>query len=347
MSEYTYAVGDWGGTNFRGAISTADNIGEVHHYECKDFQGPVTLLRTFLDDAKVDVSDLSGLVLAVAGPADDPENFKFSNNNHFNAANFSAVGKTLGVPVILCNDFSAQAYAAADLKWYELKQIAGPENVKIPGELWDKTAPHNSMPVIQVPPKNRFIIAGPGTGLGMCTLNVSGAHITVMEGEGGHANFAPQNDEEYEIISSIRQNTNSPVSYEMLASGPGLVNIYKAVTDDWESTIKPQEITAFQDSEEDKIKAVSICISAFARAVGTAMLVTQAKGGVIIPAGSIVSSLGDRFDVALFRQSLETNDFQSKAPDKNPAANLPVYIMQKKETGLWGAHVYAQTLTAG
>ena len=69
---------------------------------------------------------------------------------------------------------------------------------------------------------------GPGTGLGVCALVGTEHGVTVIEGEGGHADFAPTNAEEALVLDVLSARFGR-VSIERLLSGDGLLNIYGAL----------------------------------------------------------------------------------------------------------------------
>ena len=69
-----------------------------------------------------------------------------------------------------------------------------------------------------------------GTGLGECILFWNGSRYQPMPSEGGHADFAPNNDNEIELLRYLRSHYLH-VSYERVLSGPGLHAIYDFVRD--------------------------------------------------------------------------------------------------------------------
>lgn len=73
-------------------------------------------------------------------------------------------------------------------------------------------------------------VVAPGTGLGHALLVTEGEQYQVLPSEGGHANFAPSNDEEFELAHFLRKKL-SFVSVESVLSGPGLMNIYEFLRD--------------------------------------------------------------------------------------------------------------------
>ena len=85
---------------------------------------------------------------------------------------------------------------------------------------------------VGTPPLHNQAIAliAAGTGLGESILFWNGSRYQPMPSEGGHADFAPNNDNEIELLRHLRSNYLH-VSYERVVSGPGLHAIYDYVRD--------------------------------------------------------------------------------------------------------------------
>src|SRR4029079_9098727 len=103
----------------------------------------------------------------------------------------------------------------------------------------DLQAMAHSVPVLQ-PSELRVIQSGEalrggnmaliaaGTGLGEALLhNVDGRFIP-SPSEGGHADFAPRNESEIDVLRDITRHAGR-ASVESVVSGPGLINIHRAV----------------------------------------------------------------------------------------------------------------------
>jgi glucokinase len=110
------------------------------------------------------------------------------------------------------NDFVGIGYGLLALKPDELETVfAG-----------TKSDPHGVKAVI-----------GAGTGLGECFLTYNGKEYDVYPAEGGHTDFAPRNQTEFEILqyclANIKGDDGKPidrVSVERVTSGTGMKNIY-------------------------------------------------------------------------------------------------------------------------
>jgi glucokinase len=79
-------------------------------------------------------------------------------------------------------------------------------------------------------PGHRALIAA-GTGLGMAGIFWDGRTYRPIASEGGHADFAPSDDIEIDLLRYLTEKFNGHVSYERALSGPGLYNIYSFLRD--------------------------------------------------------------------------------------------------------------------
>jgi glucokinase len=75
-------------------------------------------------------------------------------------------------------------------------------------------------------------VIAPGTGLGEAFLTWDGTRYRTHASEGGHADFAPTNPLEIELLRYLQQGLGlEHVSYERVCSGRGLPNIYAYLKD--------------------------------------------------------------------------------------------------------------------
>ena len=72
---------------------------------------------------------------------------------------------------------------------------------------------------------NAAVIAA-GTGLGQAYLHRVNGRLLAVASEGGHADFAPRTDREFELARMLRD-SNGRAEVEQVISGPGLVNIHR------------------------------------------------------------------------------------------------------------------------
>jgi glucokinase len=74
--------------------------------------------------------------------------------------------------------------------------------------------------------KGNIAVIAAGTGLGEAFLCWDGSQHHPMASEGGHADFAPRNDREVDLLRYLQKQFGRHVSYERVLSGPGIHNIY-------------------------------------------------------------------------------------------------------------------------
>jgi glucokinase len=70
------------------------------------------------------------------------------------------------------------------------------------------------------------VVIAAGTGLGEAMLYFDGERHHPIASEGGHGDFAPQTDQEVELLKYLRERFGGHVSYERILAGPGLYNLY-------------------------------------------------------------------------------------------------------------------------
>lgn len=146
---------------------------------------------------------LTAACLGVAGPISD-------NHSHTTISAWVVDGQTiakqLNIPhVQLLNDLETTAYAVLWLRPDELEVLN-----------------------VGNPPKKRQALAliAAGTGLGEYVLFWDGQPYRPVPSEGGHADFAPDSDQEIDLLRYLRAQYLH-VSYERILPGPGLQAIYE------------------------------------------------------------------------------------------------------------------------
>jgi glucokinase len=77
-----------------------------------------------------------------------------------------------------------------------------------------------------------FAILAPGTGLGQAysVLGADGRHHP-FPSEGGHVEFAPKDELEFDLLKYLQEKLHKRVSIERVLSGPGIMNIYSFLRD--------------------------------------------------------------------------------------------------------------------
>lgn len=309
MSKYAL-VGDVGGTNARMALCRLDNgeIEQIITYSGLDFQSLEAVVAHYLSSLDVVVKDAS---IAIACPITGDW---VAMTNHSWAFSIAEMKSNLGLDHLeIINDFTAVSMAIPMIKPEHLIQFGG-----------DK-------PVADKP----IAVYGAGTGLGVSHLVHVDKRWVSLPGEGGHVDFAPNSEEEGIILDVLRAEIGH-VSAERVLSGPGLVNLYRAIVkadNRVPENYKPSDVTerALDDSCTDCRRALSLFCVIMGRFGGNLALNLGTFGGVFI-AGGIVPRFMEFFKASGFRAA-----FEDKGRFKEYVKDIPVYLIVHDQPGLLGA----------
>jgi glucokinase len=309
-------VADIGGTNARFAIHdpNSDTLSKVivlSVAQHPNFIGALLHLLAHIEQMLEWQPLPDACCLAVACPV-DREIIEFTNSDwHFAK---SEVKQALGgCQLEAINDFSAIAYAVPHLGVSEWKQIGGGTG----------------------DPLKPIGILGPGTGLGMCCLINTENGPLVIDGEGGHMDFAPIDDREIEILK-VLQNKFERVSAERLVSGSGLVNIYQALC---ELQAQPSQFDSAEavsnaalDQDDDIAReALEIFCRVLGSTASNLALVTGARAGIYI-AGGIAPRILDFLERSDLRDR-----FNAKGRFQYYVEDIPLRVITRDHLGLFGA----------
>ncbi|MBK7937171.1 MAG: glucokinase [Lewinellaceae bacterium] len=184
-------------------------------YPSRQFGSLAEAVRTFMAGSSSRPERFS---IAFAGPVQEGKAYATNLGWHLDTR---LLIEELGIPqVFLINDLEAEAYGLAALTEKDLVTI-------YPGK---------------AQPKGNAAIIAPGTGLGEAGLYWDGAVLHPFATEGGHTDFAPRNDFDWELLQYL-QNKYGHVSWERVVSGLGICNIYDFLRDvkNWEEPAEVQE----------------------------------------------------------------------------------------------------------
>jgi len=312
-------LADVGGTNARFALARP-GAGELDHsvsYAVSDFPDLYGALRRYLAEVAERQAIASMPVaacLAVACPVRG-DRLRFTNN-HWTVER-SRVGDMLGgAEVALINDFAAVGHAVTGLGVGDWRQFGGGE-------------PESGRPIA---------VLGPGTGLGACSLiPVRGGYV-VVEGEGGHADFAPVDPTEIAVLQLLSTRFGR-VSIERVLSGGGLVNVYHALAQlEGVAPVhkSPAAITAAAQAAADPVaqRTLGLFCSVLGSVAGNMALHLGAQGGVYI-AGGIAPRILPLLEGGEFRRR-----FEAKGRYRDYLAPVPLRVVLKENLGLLGAMRY-------
>src|SRR5262249_18170403 len=199
---------------------------------------------------------------------------------------------------------------------------------------------------------NKALIAA-GTGLGQAILYDDGRHFRALPSEGGHADFAPRDDLEIELLRFLLARFGH-VSYERVLSGPGLFNIYRflkesrgmaeppwlaerfAAGDDPAATIST---AALAKQAEICCTALDSFVSIYGAEAGNMALRFKSVRGLYV-GGGIAPKILQKLKDGTFMRS-----FLDKGRYTELLAAMPVQVVLNPKAGLRGAAYYAAFLS--
>ncbi len=299
-------IADIGGTNARFALLVGDDARDEIVLKCADYPDFASAVRYYLSQVGADKDSKrpKEAAVAIAGPITGDH---IRMTNHVWEFSAARTRKDLSLSrLIILNDFTALAMAIRHLPAHELEPIGG------------------GRPVAGAP----LALIGPGTGLGVSGLIPAGEHWIPLQGEGGHATLSVMNEREMAVLRQLHQRF-SHVSAERVISGPGLVNLYEAISvleRKVPDQLTPKEITrrASESSCARCMEAVSMFCALFGTMAGNLVLTLGAVGGLYI-GGGVVSHLG-----RLFRSSPFRDRFEDKGRYAEYLGNVPVYLIKSE-----------------
>lgn len=311
---YPYLVADIGGTNARFALVT-DKQNQQFKLE------HICILRagnypTLSDAIREYLSSIQGvkpkaMCVAIAGPVTE-DSVRMTNLSwEFSC---SAVAKEFGISdFIAINDFAAVAAACAQITAEHLVTIKSGEGN---------------------PTANRAVF-GAGTGLGVAGLIYHRGRWLPNPSEGGHVNIAPATAFEAEVVKAAIDQLGH-ASAESFISGPGLVNLYRAICAVRGTTpreIKPADITEGALHGGDKLyHEVLTTFCSFAGSfAGNLALTYGAKGGIFM-AGGVMPRFAD-----FLKASPYAERFAAKGIMSHYVEPIPAYLITHPETAFVGA----------
>lgn len=324
-------AGDVGGTKTNLGLFRVGEEGGLERVVDKrlpsaDYDGLPALLRAFVESKDVDLGTVEAACFGVAGPVvgnhADPPNLPWDVDG-------DAVAEDLGLHrALVINDLVATGFGLEILDADQLETLQ-------PGD--------------PDPEGNRVLVAA-GTGLGGCPIQRVDDRWLPMEGEPGHADFAPRNEDEFDLLRYLRhQRGLDRVSVERVVSGSGLVSLYEYLGDRGMEgspgcAVRVQELQEAGEDPAPEIteaalesrcpraeRALEMFVSAYGAAVGNLALVTFAVGGVYL-GGGIAPKILEHLKQGPFLES-----FHAKGRFREVMERMPVTVLLEPETALWGA----------
>jgi len=323
-------AGDVGGTKVHLALYDFINGKLVYNrdqrFAAKEYSGLEEIVNEFLGANKV-----TAACFGVPGPVRNGRlrltNLPWTLDSH-------ELSASLGIThVFLINDLEANGYGVAELSPDQIFTLSEGDASQI---------------------GNRALIAA-GTGLGEALLIWNGRAHTPYPSEGGHADYAPRNEDEIDLLRFLKQKYNGRISYERVISGMGLTSIYEFLRDVRgmeESPKVAEQIAAAHDpntvitelalaaKSEICEKALDMFVSAYGAEAGNMALKLLSVGGVYI-GGGIAPRILEKLKDGTFMKA-----FTDKGRLSQLLINMPVRVILDSRAALLGAAAYAEARAA-
>jgi glucokinase len=317
-------AGDIGGTKTNVALFEVGEgtVGQPlaqHSYPSGRYDSLEAILKDFVQTQRP--ASITHACFGIAGPV---------VRGHVDATNLTwevydfKLAEAIDLPSVrLINDLEATAYGIGEL---------GPEQLYTLNEGEGQRAGH------------RALIAA-GTGLGMAAIYFDGAAFHPMPSEGGHIDFAPRNEREFELMNYLREQIGGRVSYERVLSGMGIHNIYSFLRDRGygeEPAWLAEEIrtgdpsaaisrAALTGKSELASRALEIFVEVYGAMAGNLALLLKSVGGLYIGGGIAPKIMPKLTDGTFMR------NYGDKGRMSGLVMSIPVRVILDDKTALYGA----------
>lgn len=307
-------VVDMGGTSVRVAVEVDGRLLHAARVPTAELGGDAApWLRAWLDALPMRPCAAG---IAVAGPVTDPARAALTN------ARLALETRDLGLPAVLLNDLHAAAMGVDRVPAEGLVHLGGP----------------TSRPGLPL------AVLGVGTGLGEAVR----LGEVVLPGEGGHAAFAPVDDEQLALHAFLRQR-HGYVDWEHVASGSALVDLLafaEAVHGRGPQVAaalaagRPVAAVVVDLAAQDPAcgTALRLCLTALGVEAGNMALRHLAQGGLWL-VGGVAARLRPWLTDGPFHQA-----FLARGRFTALAAQVPRMLVLDDDVGLRGAAVVAGRL---
>lgn len=319
-----YLAGDIGGT--KTVLSLYANEDQKMRsivskkYKSADYQNLEDIVKEFSDEHP---TKIESACFGIAGPI---------TNNICKATNLpwiidaKKMERDLDIPkVFLINDLEANAYGIKTLDSSSFCSLNQGESNN-----------HGNLALISA-----------GTGLGEAGFFYNGKTTIPFACEGGHTDFAPQDDEEIDLLKYLKAKFGH-VSYERILSGPGFYELYLFYTEKLKRPLSNKVENRSKDADPSVIiskeavnKTCPTCCEVMKRFVkiygaesGNLILKMGATGGLFIGGGIAPKIL----------EALKKKEFMDSMTNKGRFEKLlkkvPVQVVLDEGTALKGAAYY-------
>ena len=323
-------AGDVGGTKVHLALYDFTN-GKLAHkrenrFPAKEYGGLEAIVKEFLGSDQA-----SAACFGVPGPVRDG---RLRLTNLPWTLDSRELSASLGIQhVFLINDLEANGYGIAELQPDQIYTLSEGDPSQI---------------------GNRALIAA-GTGLGEGLLTWNGRLHIPYPSEGGHADYAPRNEDEIDLLRYLKQKYNGRISWERVISGMGMTNIFEFLRD-----VRGMEVSrdlaekievahdgnavitemALAGKSEICEKTMDMFVSAYGAEAGNLALKILSVGGLYI-GGGIAPRILEKLKDGTFMKA-----FADKGRLSQLLINMPVRVILESRAAVLGAAGYAEARAA-
>jgi glucokinase len=336
-------AGDIGGTKTilrlvkATSVTVQENLYE-ERFVSAGFPDLVPIVETFLHNAVAKLGPIAAIERAcfgIAGPV-------VANTSEVTNLGWSLQGDRIGqelniAKVTLINDFASVGYGVLGLSDADLITVQVGESVT--------EAP--------------IAVIGAGTGLGQGFLVHSPSGYQVFSSEGGHSDFAPRTELEFQLSRYLLEKFRvNRLSVERVVSGQGIVSIYQFLRDrgsakesvaigaairQWESemgqgtkSVDPGAVIAagaLGDRDPLCVQTMQMFVEAYGAEAGNLALKLLPYGGLYI-AGGIAAKI-----LSLMEDGTFLSAFLHKGRMRSLLEKVPVHLVLNPQVGLIGSAV--------
>jgi glucokinase len=244
--------------------------------------------------------------------------------------------------ITLINDFAAVGYGILGLESNDLYTL-------------QQATPQPEAPIA---------VLGAGTGLGEGFLIKHGEQYQVFASEGGHTDFAPRTEIEFQLLQYLRDKYDvQRISVERVVSGQGIVAIYQFLRDrkvaqespeigqiirTWEQetgqtekSVDPAAVianAALEKSDRLCEQTLQMFVEAYGAEAGNLALKLLPYGGLYVAGGIAAKILG------LMQEGSFLRAFSHKGRVSPLLEKVPLHIVLNPQVGLIGAAICASRL---
>ena len=324
-------AGDIGGTKTNVALFEARGreLGRIvvqQSFPSGGYNSLEAILADFVAAHKPDA--ITGACFGVAGPV---VRGRVEATNLAWKVSDESLARSLNLPSVhLINDLEATAFGLDELRPEQLYTLNEGE---------------------ADPSGHRALIAA-GTGLGMAGLFNDGRRFVPMPSEGGHVDFAPRNEREFEMLTYLCEKVGGRVSYERVLSGLGLFNIYTFLRDRGHGEEPAWLAEEIENGDPTAVVAraglggrcglaattLQMFVEIYGAMAGNLALLMKSTGGLYV-GGGIAPKILPALQNGRFMKAFRATGCMSELVSK-----VPVKVILNPEAGLLGAAVAAQEL---